>query len=255
MPGRQRLGQAAAEHHRVAVPITWVDAFTDQPFAGNPAAVCVLPGAAPDAWMQSIARELGISETAFVHRDADGWRLRWFTPVVEVDLCGHATIAAAHTLWSTGHVPTNDAITFHTLSGPLHASATESWIELDFPSEPAVPAAPPGDLLAALGLARASWVGKNRLDWLVVLGSDTAEVTTLWGRACDGAQQGAAHRPAHNEPTTQTLLAKTHHSLLLDLRMLSTYRRMRVCAPSPRFASIASAIVLKKSKFHSTVRR
>jgi PhzF family phenazine biosynthesis protein len=153
----------------VAVPITWIDAFTDEPFAGNPAAVCVLPGAAPEPWMQSVARELGISETAFVHREADAWNLRWFTPVTEVDLCGHATLAAAHALWSYGHVPVAETITFATKSGPLHASTAAPWIELDFPAEPAVPTEAPDELLAALGLARASWCGRNRLDWLVVL--------------------------------------------------------------------------------------
>jgi PhzF family phenazine biosynthesis protein len=163
-----RVG-TGAEDGAVTVPITWIDAFTDEPFAGNPAAVCVLPGAAPEPWMQSVARELGLSETAFVHREPDAWRLRWFTPTSEVDLCGHATLAAAHALWAYGHVLANDTITFHTKSGPLLASAAEPWIELDFPAEPAAPAAAPDGLLAALGLPRARWVGKNRLDWLVAL--------------------------------------------------------------------------------------
>lgn len=153
----------------MSTPITWVDAFTDEPFAGNPAAICVLPGAAPEPWMQAIARELGLSETAFVHREGADWRLRWFTPTAEVDLCGHATLAAAHVLWSRDHVPAGSAIVFHTKSGPLHARARDSWIELDFPAEPAIAEEPPADLLDALGLGRAIWIGRNRLDWLVVL--------------------------------------------------------------------------------------
>jgi PhzF family phenazine biosynthesis protein len=153
----------------VAVPITWVDAFTDEPFTGNPAGVCVLPAAAPEPWMQSIARELGLSETAFVHREREAWRLRWFTPTTEVDLCGHATLAAAHVLWSFGHAPEREPIEFHTKSGPLHARPADPWIELDFPAEPAVPADPPADLVPALGLGRAIWIGRNRLDWIVVL--------------------------------------------------------------------------------------
>lgn len=153
----------------MAVPITWVDAFTNEPFAGNPAAICVLPAGAPEPWMQSIARELGLSETAFVHREREGWRLRWFTPVAEVDLCGHATLAAAHVLWSYGHAPEREPLTFHTKSGPLHARSEAAWIELDFPTEPAVPAEPPEALAVALGLGRAIWIGRNRLDWLVVL--------------------------------------------------------------------------------------
>ncbi len=168
----------------MAVPITWVDAFTDEPFAGNPAAICVLPAAAPEPWMQSIARELGLSETAFVHREDEAWRLRWFTPVAEVDLCGHATLAAAHVLWSYGHAPHTESLEFHTKSGPLHARENAGWIELDFPTEPAVPADPPGELAPALGLGRAIWFGRNRLDWIVVLDreSDVRELAPDFAR-------------------------------------------------------------------------
>src|SRR6476660_2698392 len=85
--------------------ITQVDAFTSRPFAGNPAAVCVLPDAREAAWMQAVAGEMNLSETAFLVRRADGFDLRWFTPSVEVDLCGHATLASAHVLWEEGHLP------------------------------------------------------------------------------------------------------------------------------------------------------
>jgi PhzF family phenazine biosynthesis protein len=174
--------RSAAKDGAVAVPITWVDAFTDVPFTGNPAAVCVLPAAAPAKWMQSVAHELGLAETAFVHGDSTSWQLRWFTPKAEVDLCGHATLAAAHTLWSTDQVQRFTPITFHTRSGPVYARVREDdtqWIELDFPCEPAMPADPPAGLLDALGLGRAIWIGRNRFDWLVVLDreSDVRELS------------------------------------------------------------------------------
>ena len=86
----------------MGLEIFQVDAFTDKIFSGNPAAVCLLPGAGDEIWMQHVAREMNLSETAFLHREGDGYRLRWFTPLVEVDLCGHATLASAHTLYETG---------------------------------------------------------------------------------------------------------------------------------------------------------
>jgi len=142
-----------------------VDAFTDAPFAGNPAAVCVLPGPADDLWMQAVAREMNLSETAFLHRETDAWRLRWFTPAVEVDLCGHATLAAAHVLWEDGHLPRGKAARFHTKSGALGADAKGEWIELDFPAVVAQPAEPPAGLLESLGVR--GTVARNRMDYLV----------------------------------------------------------------------------------------
>src|SRR4051794_3162942 len=118
-------------------PIVQVDAFADRPFAGNPAAVCVLPGPADPRWMQDVAREMNLSETAFLHREGDGFRLRWFTPAVEVDLCGHATLASAHVLWEEGHLAPGEPARFRTRSGPLSAERRAGgWIELDFPAEP-----------------------------------------------------------------------------------------------------------------------
>jgi len=108
-----------------------VDAFTDKPFTGNPAGVCVLSGPKEDAWMQNVAREMNLSETAFLLKQEDGHRLRWFTPAVEVELCGHATLASAHILWETGLLAAPEIARFHTLSGLLTANAAETqsnWI-------------------------------------------------------------------------------------------------------------------------------
>jgi PhzF family phenazine biosynthesis protein len=156
--------------------IVQVDAFTDRPFAGNPAAVCVLPGPADEAWMQHVAMEMNLAETAFLHREGDTWRLRWFTPAVEVDLCGHATLAAAHVLWDEGHVPRAQPLRFLTRSGPLGAASRDGWIELDFPAEPAQPATAPPHLLEALGVT--GTVAKNRMDYLVEV-ADEAVVRRL----------------------------------------------------------------------------
>jgi PhzF family phenazine biosynthesis protein len=152
--------------------ITQVDAFTDRPFAGNPAAVCVLPGPADERWMQDVAREMNLSETSFLHRLDDGYRLRWFTPAVEVDLCGHATLAGAHVLWEDGHLPADAPARFHTRSGLLTATSSDGWIEMDFPAKPASAAAPPAGLEQALGVA-ARYVGRSAFDYLVEV--DTEE--------------------------------------------------------------------------------
>jgi predicted PhzF superfamily epimerase YddE/YHI9 len=153
-----------------------VDAFTAEPFAGNPAAVCMLARPADERWMQAVAREMNLSETAFLYPDGDAWRLRWFTPTVEVDLCGHATLAAAHVLWEEGHLPPDAPARFHTHSGRLGAVRRDGWVELDFPAEPALPAKAPAGLLAALGVRGA--VARNRLDYLVQV-DDEAMVRRL----------------------------------------------------------------------------
>ncbi len=149
--------------------IVQVDAFTNQPFAGNPAAVCVLDAPRDAGWMQSVAREMNLSETAFLHPEADGYRLRWFTPAVEVDLCGHATLASAHVLWESKHLARDQQARFFTRSGLLTARRQGKWIEMDFPARLATPAAPPPDLLAALGIAHTRYIGRNQDDYLVVV--------------------------------------------------------------------------------------
>jgi PhzF family phenazine biosynthesis protein len=146
--------------------ITQVDAFTDRPFAGNPAAVCLLPGPADAAWMQDVAREMNLSETAFLYPQDDGYTLRWFTPAVEVALCGHATLASAHVLWEAGHLAPTAQARFHTKSGLLTARREENWIELDFPTRPEEPVSPPTGLAEALGVTP-RYTGKNIYDYLV----------------------------------------------------------------------------------------
>src|SRR5437667_12852054 len=111
-----------------------VDAFTDQPFRGNPAAVCLLDRERAAQWMQHVGAEMNLSETAFLLRRDDGWSLRWFTPATEVDLCGHATLASAHALWSERVLGDKEAARFHTRSGLLTATRNGDWIELDFPT-------------------------------------------------------------------------------------------------------------------------
>ncbi len=155
----------------MAIRIVQVDAFTDRPFAGNPAAVCVLPSPAPESGMRDVAREMNLSETAFLTRESDGFRLRWFTPAVEVDLCGHATVASAHVLWEDGHLPAGIQARFYTRSGVLLADRSGDWIELDFPSTPPRPAEPPQGMLEALGVS-ARAVMLTRFDYLVEVDSE-----------------------------------------------------------------------------------
>jgi PhzF family phenazine biosynthesis protein len=148
-----------------------VDAFTDRPFAGNPAAVCILPEARDESWMQHVAREMNLAETAFLLRQPDGFSLRWFTPSTEVDLCGHATLASAHILWERGYLMSQEQARFHTHSGLLAAQRAGDWIELDFPAEPAVATTAPDPLARALGV-EPGYVGQNRFDYLVEVDSE-----------------------------------------------------------------------------------
>ena len=157
----------------MALAVHQVDAFTSEPFAGNPAAVCILESARDESWMQHVAREMNLSETAFLVPRDDGWDLRWFTPTVEVELCGHATLASAHVLWETGALAAGRAAAFHTKSGVLTATRDGELIELDFPATPAAQAPTPLGLDSALG-ALPRWVGKTRFDYLLELESEDA---------------------------------------------------------------------------------
>jgi PhzF family phenazine biosynthesis protein len=150
-----------------------VDAFTDRPFAGNSAAVCLLNGPADEKWMQLVAREMNLSETAFLHPIDGGYSLRWFTPAVEVKLCGHATLASAFALWQTGVLDQNQAARFFTLSGWLTCVQENGWIAMDFPACPVSPCQTPPGLEAALG-ARIQFCGSNGMDHLVEVASETA---------------------------------------------------------------------------------
>src|SRR6266545_2916138 len=151
-----------------------IDAFTDFAFKGNPAAVCLLDGRdVDDAWMQNVAAEMNLSETAFLQRQ-DGehdWSLRWFTPTIEVALCGHATLAAAHALLEEGLLPPGGTARFHTKSGALTGTQTGDSIELDFPAKVAKPSEPAEGLIEALG-AHPMHVARNEFDYLVEMASE-----------------------------------------------------------------------------------
>jgi PhzF family phenazine biosynthesis protein len=155
----------------MGLTITQVDAFTDTPFAGNPAAVCLLPAPRDESWMQRVAREMNLSETAFLEKRDDGFTLRWFTPTTEVALCGHATLASAHVLWEEGHLAPAQQARFHTKSGLLTGDRAGEWIELDFPAKREEPAPMPAGLAEALGAAP-KYVGRNQFDYLVEVDSE-----------------------------------------------------------------------------------
>lgn len=152
------------------LPLYQVDAFTNRPFAGNPAGVCLLEKPMPDDWMRSMAAEMNLSETAFLLEEADGFRLRWFTPAVEVELCGHATLASAHILWECGRLKIGQQAKFFTLSGELTAQKKGDWIELNFPINPPEPIALPDGLAEALGV-KPVYTGRSRFDILVEVAS------------------------------------------------------------------------------------
>jgi predicted PhzF superfamily epimerase YddE/YHI9 len=154
-------------------PLLHVDAFADAPFTGNPAAVCLLDRARSAEWMQALAGELNLAATVFVVGGRDEYDLRWFSPLGELTLCGHGTLAAAHALWETARLPPAASARFATRSGPLSATSRESWIAIDLPAEVATTSAPPVGLLDALG-AKARWVGRNRLDYVVEIDDEAA---------------------------------------------------------------------------------
>ena len=156
----------------MAVLVTQVDAFTDRMFAGNPAAVCILPEPRDFEWMKLVAREMNLSETAFLLKEDKIFNLRWFTPEREVDLCGHATLASAHVLWEMGYLKTTEVAQFYTRSGILSAEKKMNLIELNFPGQPAMDIldtnAELADRMAEALMARPRFIGKNSLDCLLV---------------------------------------------------------------------------------------
>ena len=149
------------------VALFGVDAFTDRPFGGNPAMVCLLPEPAGSEWMQRVAAELNQPATAFLHDR----RLRWFTPTVELPLCGHATLAAAHVLYEAGLVDPADPVVFETASGPLRAWRRDDLIWIEFAPVAVREADAPGAVVEALGLEDAVWLGCNEDEYVVVLGT------------------------------------------------------------------------------------
>ncbi|MCE1252145.1 MAG: PhzF family phenazine biosynthesis protein [Anaerolineae bacterium] len=157
------------------IPVFHVDAFSATAFAGNPAAVCLPPEPVSEQWMQAFAAEMALSETAFLTPEKDGYRLRWFTPRVEVQLCGHATLASAFVLWQTGREASDRDIHFYTLSGLLTAHRLHDWIELNFPACPLVTAQAPAGLLESLGVSDPVLISRDDNIYVVELGSE-AEV-------------------------------------------------------------------------------
>lgn len=157
----------------MSIRLFQIDAFAERPFSGNPAAVCLLDQERPTDWMQAFAAEMNLAETAFVRPLGDAYELRWFTPRIEVDLCGHATLATAHAMWGEGLVAKGCPIEFHTRSGRLVASQQEDVIELDFPATPVAPCEPPADLLDAIGL-EPMFIGRSEYDCLLAVESAEA---------------------------------------------------------------------------------
>jgi len=188
----------------MTIPFFHVDAFTDRPFSGNPAAVCLLDRPADSDWMRQVAAEVRLSETAFVVPIEDGgtpaFGLRWFTPTVEVDLCGHATLASAHVLWESGRLPRKSPARFETRSGWLSAVWQDGWITLDFPALPLTPGPVPAAAVAALGIepvltgtCGTRWVVEAESEEVVrSLRPDFERLRGLKGRALIVTAPGAA---------------------------------------------------------------
>jgi PhzF family phenazine biosynthesis protein len=158
----------------VSLPFVQVDAFTSRAFSGNPAVVIVLPAPRDDRWMQHVAQEMNLSETAFLTRRPDGsYDLRWFTPSIEVALCGHATLASAHALWESGQVAPGATAEFHTRSGRLTAVRDGQWIEMNFPATLEEASDPPPGLGEALGVVP-KYIGRTKFDYLVEVNDEAA---------------------------------------------------------------------------------
>ena len=169
-----------------------VDAFAEEPFQGNPAGVCLLREEASDPWMQSVAMEMNLSETAFIWPRGDEFTIRYFTPLVEIPLCGHATLAGAHVLWEEDRVPPAESIVFHAREDRLEAGCEAAWIRLDFPAKPVVDADIPGRLEAALGAKSRAAFRWPEIGYLVELGSEPAvrDLEPDLGLLCKGKYGG-----------------------------------------------------------------
>ncbi|NTW00979.1 MAG: PhzF family phenazine biosynthesis protein [Oscillochloris sp.] len=161
----------------MGLQIIQIDAFTNKPYTGNPAAVCILPAPRDDVWMQAVAREMNLAETAFLLQDGNAYQLRWFTPAMEIELCGHATLASAHALWEQELLTLDAPAQFYTRSGLLTCVRCGDWITMDFPATPPSKTTPPAEIAAALGATPIS-VGRSVFDYLVEL-EDAATVRML----------------------------------------------------------------------------
>ncbi len=171
----------------MARPLYQVDSFTGEPFEGNPAGVCLLDAPAEAAWMQRVAAEMNLSETAFITPPhGDGLRrIRYFTPTVEVELCGHATLASAHVLWERGDVPDREAVRLTTIADETLTCTRGDggWIAMDFPLDEPVEVDPPAGLVEALSVTPRA-VCRGRYDWLVEV-EDEGAVRGLWPKPDD----------------------------------------------------------------------
>ena len=168
-------------------PIFQIDAFADRPFAGNPAAVCLLDGPADVGWMQRVAAEMNLSETAFLHAVTDGFALRWFTPTAEVPLCGHATLASAHALYETGRLGREAPVRFHTASGLLTVQAAgDGALTMDFPATPPAPDDAADVLREALGI-EVLWTGRTQHDLFAEVTGEAAVRGVTAGQAAAAA--------------------------------------------------------------------
>ena len=178
-----------------------VDAFTDKPFTGNPAAVCLLETAHDDAWMMNVAAEMNLSETAFLLPQNDGFSLRWFTPTIEVNLCGHATLASAHVLWETGILAADESARFYTRSGLLTAVNHLSFIELNFPALSQTPAEAPPELLTALGVTPV-YVGQCGTKYLIEVADEeiVRQLQPNFAALCQLPGRGVAVTSASSSP-------------------------------------------------------
>ncbi|MEM9482661.1 MAG: PhzF family phenazine biosynthesis protein [Cyanobacteria bacterium P01_F01_bin.116] len=159
-------------------PIIQVDAFTDRPFAGNPAAVCVSDAPLDEALMQQIATEMNLSETAFLYplEGKGNYSLRWFTPTAEIALCGHATLASAHVLWTEGHLASTTTAHFQTKSGELRVAPKDNLLQMDFPAQPVHDAAVSPTLIGAMNHADIVHCVRNEVNYLVELRSHQSVV-------------------------------------------------------------------------------
>jgi PhzF family phenazine biosynthesis protein len=157
----------------MSIEVHRIDAFTSEPFKGNPAAVCRLDGPADEGWMRNVAKEMNLSETAFFYPIDGGYHLRWFTPKAEVDLCGHATLATAYYLFENEVEPVDKPVRFNTRSGWVSAVPEGDWIVMDFPANPPQQIEEPQRLAEALGVQAISYVGAYPKAYLVEVADDS----------------------------------------------------------------------------------